>query len=189
MQADANQFEHSQTQQTSWQDCDIDGVNYFIEQMGLNAQADGLPRIAGRIAGYFIIHGGPVSFAQMAEELKVSRGSVSTNARKLVSIGFIEKVTIPGDRQDYYQLSKAPFLRMISVYLQRMRHIQSIVETANRNIPECLSETRKRLQEMRHFYREAALSNESLLTRLSETTSTQRWPQTEMDKSSVKEPT
>lgn len=148
---------------------DSDGVSYFIEQMGLTSQTDGLPRIAGRIAGYFIIYGGPVSFAQLAEQLKISRGSVSTNARMLVSIGFIEKVAVPGDRQDYYQLSDAPFLRMIDGYLQRMRHMQSIVETADRKIPAHLADTKQRLQQMRHFYREAVLSNELLLARLSGT--------------------
>jgi DNA-binding transcriptional regulator GbsR (MarR family) len=167
MQTNANPPDGSQATQPSRYDIEADGISYFVEQMGLNAQIDGLPRIAGRIAGYFIIHGGPVSFAQLAEELKVSRGSVSTNARILVSIGFIEKVTIPGDRQDYYQLSNAPFLRMIDGYLQRMRHMQTIVETADKNIPAHLADTKKRLQKMRHFYHEAVLSNELLLARLS----------------------
>ncbi|WP_339859720.1 GbsR/MarR family transcriptional regulator [Pseudohongiella acticola] len=188
MQTDTSPRHHNQSQQSARQDDDLDGINYFVEQMGLNAQTDGMPRIAGRIAGYFIIHGGPVSFAQLAEELKVSRGSISTNARKLASVGFIEKISMPGDRQDYYQLSKTPFLRMISVYLQRMRHIQSIVETADRNIPDSLSETKERLQEMQHFYREAAVSNESLITRLSETTRKQRWQQTDPNNSMIKEP-
>lgn len=167
MQTNTNPADAVPAQQPSRQDSDIDGVSYFVEQMGLTSQTDGLPRIAGRIAGYFIIHGGPVSFAQLAEELKVSRGSVSTNARMLVTIGFIEKVTIPGDRQDYYQLSDAPFLRMIDGYLQRMRHMQAIVETADNNIPANLTDTKKRLQQMRHFYREAVISNELLLQRLS----------------------
>ncbi len=109
-----------------------------------------------------------MSFAQLAEQLKVSRGSVSTNARMLVGIGFIEKVTVPGDRQDYYQLSDAPFLRMIDGYLQRMRHMQTIVETADRKIPAQFADTKNRLQQMRHFYREAVLSNELLLAQLSE---------------------
>lgn len=169
MQTNTNLSEDKPTLQASRNASDTEGVNYFIEQMGLNAQTDGLPRIAGRIAGYFIIHGGPVSFAQLAEEMKVSRGSVSTNARMLVSIGFIEKVAVPGDRQDYYQLSDAPFLRMIDGYLQRMRHMQTIVETADKNIPARLADTKKRLQEMRRFYREAVLSNEILLSQLSGT--------------------
>ena len=172
MQTNSARPDDHMTQQPTRQPAVADGVNYFIEQMGLNAQTDGLPRIAGRIAGYFIIHGGPVSFAQLAAELKVSRGSVSTNARMLTNIGFIEKVTIPGDRQDYYQLSNAPFLRMIDGYLQRMRHIQTLVETADRNIPEHLSDTKKRLQEMRHFYRQAVRSNESLLAQLADTPDT-----------------
>jgi hypothetical protein len=56
---------------------------------------------------------------------------------------------------------------MIDGYLQRMRHMQTIVETADSKIPEHLSDTKNRLQEMRHFYREAVLSNELLLSRLS----------------------
>src|SRR5690606_21420618 len=67
---------------------DTDGVTRFIEQMGMSAQADGVPRIAGRIFGYFVINGGPISFTQLAQELQVSRASVSTNLRILASIGF-----------------------------------------------------------------------------------------------------
>lgn len=146
-----------------------DGVSQFIEQMGLTAQTDGLPRIAGRLAGYFIIHGGPVSFAQLAEEMQVSRASISTNARMLVNIGFIEKITIPGDRQDYYQLCHSPFLRMIEGYLQRMRRMQAIVEDAERNIPDTMPDSQRRLQQMRQFYGQAVVSNERLLQQLSAT--------------------
>lgn len=144
-----------------------EGVEQFIERMGLNAQSDGMPRIAGRLFGYFIIHGGPVSFAQLAEELKVSRGSVSTNARMLESIGFIEKVTMPGDRQDYYQLSQSPYVRMIDGVLARMRRMQTIVDQADNSIPDSMQETKQRLREMKRFYREASASNEQLLNKLS----------------------
>jgi DNA-binding transcriptional regulator GbsR (MarR family) len=144
-----------------------EGVEQFIERMGLNAQIDGMPRIAGRLFGYFIIYGGPVSFAQLAEALKVSRGSVSTNARMLESFGFIEKVTMPGDRQDYYRLSPSPYVRMIDGVLARMRRMQTIVDQADSSIPDSMQETRQRLREMKRFYREAGISNELLLKKLS----------------------
>ncbi len=144
----------------------VDGIEQFIEQMGMSAQADGVPRIAGRIFGYFILHGGPVSFAQLARELKVSRGSVSTNARILSAIGFIERVTKPGDRQDYYQLAASPYLRMIEGYLGRMRRMQNILGQANENIPETMTATRARLAQMNHFYEVAVKSNEQLLKEL-----------------------
>lgn len=150
---------------------ELDGVERFIEQMGMSAQSDGGARIAGRISGYFIVHGGPVSFAQLATELKISRGSVSTNARILVAIGFIERVTKPGDRQDYYQLASSPFLRMIEGYMVRMRRMQDILVQASSNIPEDMTTTHKRLAQMSHFFEAAVRSNDQLLQDLGQSES------------------
>lgn len=141
----------------------IDPIVRFIEQMGLHTQGDGAPRIAGRIVGYFIVHGGPVSFAQLAQELQVSRASVSTNARTLANFGMIEKVTRPGDRQDYYQLAASPYLRMIEAYLLRMRAMQTLLQQADDTIPSDMHATHSRLAQMRHFYEAAVQSNEQLL--------------------------
>jgi len=145
---------------------DPDGVTRFIEQMGLSAQTDGVPRIAGRIFGYFVINGGPISFTQLAQELQVSRASVSTNVRILASIGFIERVALPGDRQDYYQLAASPFLRMIESYLLRMQRMQGILGAAIRNIPQDMQDTHQRLRQMDHFYEVAVRSNRQLLDEL-----------------------
>lgn len=144
----------------------LDGVSRFIEQMGLSTQADGVPRIAGRIFGYFVIHGGPISFTQLAQELQVSRASVSTNVRILASIGFIERVALPGDRQDYYQLAASPFLRMIESYLLRMQRMQGILDAAISSIPQHMQETHQRLRQMGHFYEVAVRSNRQLLDEL-----------------------
>lgn len=145
---------------------DPDGVTRFIEQMGLSAQTDGVPRIAGRIFGYFVINGGPISFTQLAQELQVSRASVSTNVRILASIGFIERVALPGDRQDYYQLAASPFLRMIESYLLRMQRMQGILGAAIKSIPQDMEDTHQRLRQMDHFYEAAVRSNRQLLDEL-----------------------
>jgi DNA-binding transcriptional regulator GbsR (MarR family) len=42
-------------------------VEEFVERMGLVAEGDGLPRIAGRIMGLMVIEGGPLSFAELAQ--------------------------------------------------------------------------------------------------------------------------
>ncbi|MCP5358300.1 MAG: MarR family transcriptional regulator [Pseudomonadales bacterium] len=141
----------------------LDGIGRFIEQMGLSAQKDGVARISGRIFGYFIVHGGPVSFAQLAEELQVSRASVSTNARSLAALGIIERVTLPGDRQDYYQLAASPFLRMIESYLIRMRQMQEILQQADDSIPADMHATHARLAQMRRFYTAAVQANQTLI--------------------------
>ena len=140
-----------------------DGIGRFIEQMGLYAQRDGVARIAGRLFGYFIVHGGPVSFADLAAALQVSRASVSTNARALVSIGIIERVTRPGDRQDYFQLAESPFLRMIETYISRMRAMKDILQQADQSIPAHMTATHRRLAQMSDFYNVAVQSNEQML--------------------------
>ena len=144
----------------------IDGVARFVEQMGLSAQRDGVARIAGRLFGYFIVHGGPVSFAQLAKELQVSRASVSTNARTLAALGIIERVSRPGDRQDYYQLADAPFLRMLETYLTRMRAMQEILQQADQSISKDMTATHRRLAQMSEFYKVAVESNEQMLKEL-----------------------
>ena len=55
----------------------------FIERMGLAFESDGLPRIAGRIFGLLLLSEDCRSLDELAAELKVSKGSVSTNARLL----------------------------------------------------------------------------------------------------------
>lgn len=163
---DDAKFDAAPSQATHAAEADVDGVSRFIEQMGLSAQRDGVARIAGRLFGYFIVHGGPVSFADLAEELQVSRASVSTNARALASLGIIERVTRPGDRQDYYQLAESPFLRMIESYISRMRKMQEILQQANQSIPENMAATHRRLAQMSDFYNVAVQSNEQMLKEL-----------------------
>jgi biotin operon repressor len=77
----------------------------FVERMGLEAERDGLPRIAGRILGFLITADAPASLDQIADALQVSRASVSTNCRLLEQIGAAERVSLPGDRKDYYELA------------------------------------------------------------------------------------
>lgn len=163
---DGAPFSSAPSQQTSLPANEEDGIGRFIEQMGLFAQGDGVARIAGRLFGYFIVHGGPVSFADLAQALQVSRASVSTNARTLVSIGMIERVTRPGDRQDYYQLAESPFLRMIETYLSRMRAMQEILQQADKTIPQNMAATHRRLAQMSDFYSVAVQSNEQMLKEL-----------------------
>ncbi len=138
----------------------------FIEQMGLSAEADGLPRIAGRMWGFFIIYDGSCSFAQLAERLQVSRGSISTNARMLRDLGILERVTRPGDRQDYYQLAENPFARLLLGYVERMRVSQRRAEQAQAQLPSDWQGAQRRLAEMQRFYHTAAASTTALIEAL-----------------------
>ena len=56
-------------------------VERFIERLGLASQAEGMPRISGRILAYLMIAGTPCGLDELADGLHVSRASVSTNTR------------------------------------------------------------------------------------------------------------
>jgi len=124
----------------------------FVEQMGLILQGEGLPRIAGRIMGLMIMHGGPFSLTGLAERLSVSRASISTNTRLLEDLGVIERTATPGDRQDYFRLSRQPYARMLRGVVRRMRRAREVVESTQETLPEEMSETHERLEELDAFY-------------------------------------
>lgn len=110
----------------------------FVEQMGLILQAEGLPRIAGRIMGLMIMHGGPFGFNQLSERLSVSRASISTNTRLLEDLGVIERTATAGDRQDYFRLSRQPYARMLRGVVRRMRRAREVVEGTQEALPQDL---------------------------------------------------
>lgn len=140
-------------------------VEEFIEQMGLSAQNDGLPRIAGRMMGFFLINAGPWSFSELAEHLQISRGSVSNNARLLRSLGVIELTSRPGDRQDYYRLAEDPYGRLLEGHVARLAQVEANAAAARRALPVDWTSTRGRLQEVEDFYRAAIDTTMNLIER------------------------
>lgn len=132
----------------------------FIEQVGLVAQGEGLPRIAGRLMGLMVFDGTPHSFGDLAKELKVSRGSISTNARMLESRGIIEKVAIPGDRQDYFQLAENPYEMLLRDAAKRSRKAQAIIGKTARELPATERGAIKRVRQYEKFYATIAKSIE-----------------------------
>ena len=77
-------------------------LTHFIESMGRYFESYGIPRIGGKILGLLLVAHEPLSAEDIASILKVSRGSISTNFRLLLTSALAEKVTFPGDRTTYF---------------------------------------------------------------------------------------
>ncbi len=138
-------------------------VDQFIERKGMEYQAEGMPRIAGRIMGLMLIEDGPFSFGGLAEKLQVSRGSISTNTRLLESLGVIERVSKPGVRGDYFQLSEEPYARLLEGINLRLKRALSSVEHTRDNIPQEWKSAQGRLSQLERFYRGFLQSTEQLV--------------------------
>src|SRR5689334_15224571 len=99
----------------------------FVERMGLNTEADGLSRIAGRLFGALLLAEEPRSLDDLAESLGVSKASASVEARRLLERGVVERVGRPGDRRDYYQLAPDFFERVIRRRVARWSSLHALV--------------------------------------------------------------
>ncbi len=124
-----------------------DRVARFVERMGLLTEADGLPRIAGRIFGFLLIQPTECSLDDMAAALGVSKASISTDTRRLEQLGLLERTSRPGDRRDYYAISPHIVPRSLEVRLDRMRRFHELLDEA-RSLPIRSTAVRQRLDEL-----------------------------------------
>jgi DNA-binding transcriptional regulator GbsR (MarR family) len=80
-------------------------ITKFVEQAGLVFESEGMPRMAGRVLGYLMVcTPAEQSIAAMMEALQASNGSISTTTRFLESQGFLDRISVPGERKDYFAL-------------------------------------------------------------------------------------
>jgi len=125
----------------------------FIEKIGVIAQSEGLPRIAGRVLAMLLYDGEQVSFGQLAGSLKVSRGSVSSSVRLLESQQLIKRVARPGERQDYFQLVESAFANMVAASAMRVRRAADDIEESLKFIPASETGPRARVADYAAYYR------------------------------------
>lgn len=126
---------------------------HFIEEVGLMFELVGLPRMSGRIFGWLLISNPPQqSHTELAEMLQASKGSISTMTRLLIQIGLIERISLPGERRDYFQIKPNAWSQMTK---QRMVQISAFRQLAEKGL-DLLKDTsprlQQRLQEMRDIH-------------------------------------
>lgn len=123
----------------------------FIEKSGLISQAEGLPRIAGRVFGLLIFDGEAVSFGDLATRLQVSRASISSSIRLLEERGLIKRMTKPGERQDFFQLAPNPYATMLEGIQKRTRSTRDDIADTIASLPSD-ADAVGRLGEYADFY-------------------------------------
>ena len=125
----------------------VEEVALFFEQLSV------LPRTAGRIFGWLLICQPPQqTMNDLVNALQVSKSSVSTATRILIQVGLAERISLPGERRDYYRLTADVWNKSIE---NRMIQVTALRELAGRGLSllaETPSARRHRLQEMHDLY-------------------------------------
>ncbi|WP_312461913.1 MarR family transcriptional regulator [Comamonas sp.] len=145
----------------------LEARELFIERNAIQAETSGLPRIAGRLIGIFLLDGGPISFAELAERMQASRASVSTNTRLLERLGIIERVAIRGERQDFFSLRANPFLIVLEQSIADCQRFTTYVDELLAASP-LPAEATARLQQAQDFHAVTAQTLQELLGKLAD---------------------
>jgi DNA-binding transcriptional regulator GbsR (MarR family) len=129
-----------------------EAAQHLVERMGLALEAEGLPRIAGRLLGFLLVHEGAFSLDDLADELQVSKASVSTNARQLEIYGLLERTSAPGDRRDYYQMGPDVWEKLLARWQQKWEAMRALFTEAAASLPEEMEAGRARLIRAEQFH-------------------------------------
>lgn len=124
----------------------------FIETVGMITKGEGLPRIAGRVLGLLIFDGAELTFGQIAETLKVSRGSISSSVRLLEDRGLIKRAARLGQRQDYFMLADDPYTKLLERTRAQTDAARREIEAIARRTPAHAEGARDRVTAFAAFY-------------------------------------
>jgi DNA-binding transcriptional regulator GbsR (MarR family) len=124
----------------------------FIEQIAVLLEADGLPRVAGRLFGLLLVSPDARSLDELAEQLDVSKPSVSVNARLLEERGVVERVGRHADRRDYYRIADDILERTLEQRIGRWRQFHETIAGACQACASHDDVVRNRLGDMAHAY-------------------------------------
>jgi DNA-binding transcriptional regulator GbsR (MarR family) len=101
----------------------------YIEESGLLFEQLGMTRMAGRVFGYLIISDkDAVSFDDIREILKASKGSISGTTKMLLNAGLIESVSLPGDRKTYYRPSRMKVGSILKARIQLFKNFSEMIQ-------------------------------------------------------------
>ena len=130
------------------EECKFEEKN-FIEEVGLLFEMVGLPRMAGRILGWLLICDPPhQSNSELTEALQASKGSISTMTRLLMQIGLIEKMSLPGERRDYFRIKPNAWSQITKQRISQTKAFRELAEKGLTLLNNAAPQKQQRLVEM-----------------------------------------
>ena len=125
----------------------------YIEEMGLLLESYGVSRMSGRVLGALLVAEPSEQTAEdLADVLKASRSSISVAIRLLERVGYVDRISKPGERKDYFRNRPNAWSKLTE---QQLAVVRQFKEMASRGL-ELLEtedpEARRGLSEMLEFY-------------------------------------
>ena len=137
----------------------------YVERWARMVEAQGETRISGRIYAHLATSEEPyLSLQELADQLGVSRASISTNTRKLIQMGLLRRVAVPRARGDHYGLDLEGTRAMVSRAAQAARGLAQLAEEGVRLQHDALTVGAQSLRQMTAVYTRMAEVMEQVAT-------------------------
>ncbi len=126
---------------------------HFAEEVGIFFEQTGMPRMAGRILGWLMISDPPhQTTGELTQALLASKGSISTMTRLLIRLGLIERLSLPGQRRDYFRIKIGAWHQMLKESMVQVTAFRQLAEHGLELIEDKAHFNRQWLEEMRNMY-------------------------------------
>ncbi len=126
---------------------------HFLEEVGIFFEQTGMPRMAGRILGWLMISDPPhQTTEELTQALLASKGSISTMTRLLIRIGLIERLSLPGQRRDYFRIKGDASHQSLKESLAQITAFRQLAERGLELIKDKAHFSRQWLEEMRDMH-------------------------------------
>ena len=125
----------------------------YAEDVALHFEQAGLSRTAGRIFGWLLISDPPrQTMNDLVDGLQISKSSVSVATRLLVEIGLVQRLSLPGERRDYYRVVEGVWPAMMHQRKKQLTEFRQLAEQGLEMLAGEPAARQHRLREMRDFY-------------------------------------
>ena len=125
----------------------------FVEEVGILMEQEGMPRMAARILGWLLICDPPLQSAnELASALHASRGSISTMTQFLIRFGVLERVGVPGERQDFFRIRPGAGTYVLERQLRQMRTLLHLFQRGLPLVSDQPPVNQERLRELHALY-------------------------------------
>jgi len=125
----------------------------YVEEFGMSFEQHGLPRMVGRVLGTLLVSDPPERSAEeLAEELRASRGSISSATRTLVQMGLVQRFSRPGERRDRFRVRPGAWRELMRRESASLRAFREMAERGLELMGAADPDAKRGLEEMRDLY-------------------------------------
>lgn len=136
----------------------------LIEDFGVHiGRAMGWPPMAGRAGAVLMLSEAPMTLAELQEALGASKGSVSETTRLLMVNGTVERYKPAGSRQFVFRWRDDAWIGCLRHQLDATTQLLTLAENGYARADGLPGTQRKRLRQMRAYYRFMVRELEGLL--------------------------